>query len=216
MKPIKIAIADYGVGNLHSLIRALRHFKVEVLVSEEAEALDRSDGIILPGVGSFEAGMRGLKIRGLEEKVKEVAAADKPILGICLGAQLMLTEGHEFGIFKGLDIIKGKVVHFPVLENNEKIPHMGWNKIFPPAGGKWPETVLNGVKEGSEVYFVHSYYLSPGDPADILALTEYGGFSFASAVRKGKIYGCQFHPEKSGLIGLKIIENFIKLVYGKN
>ncbi|MBI4778852.1 imidazole glycerol phosphate synthase subunit HisH [Candidatus Falkowbacteria bacterium] len=213
----KIVIIDYGVGNLYSLIRVFKFFGIEAIIAEEADGLERADGIILPGVGSFKAGMRGLKTRGLIEKIKDIARSDKPILGICLGAQIMLTEGHEFGNFKGLDIIKGKVVHFPVLADKEKVPHVGWNTVSPLKDNAWPGTIFNSFNEADQVYFVHSYVLEPEDKEDILALTAYGGQTFCSAVKKGNIYGCQFHPEKSGPAGLKIIENFINLIeYGKN
>ncbi|MFA6171584.1 MAG: imidazole glycerol phosphate synthase subunit HisH [Patescibacteria group bacterium] len=215
MKPVKIAITDYGVGNLYSLVRALKFFNASAEITEDADSLDGFDGIILPGVGSFAAGMRGLKIRGLAEKIKKLAGEGKPILGICLGAQLLLTEGHEFGTFNGLDIIKGKVIKFPPLENKEKIPHIGWNKLSLPKGGSWGKTVLDGIKEESDVYFVHSYYLDPESTGDVLALTDYGGFAFCSAVKKGNVYGCQFHPEKSGKVGLKIIDNFLKICGGQ-
>lgn len=209
---IKIAIIDYGVGNLYSLIRAFKFFNVEVFVVEEADVLDKADGIILPGVGSFAAGMRGLKIRGLAEKLKDLAAKDKPMLGICLGAQVMLTVGHEFGIFKGLDIIKGQVAHFPVLADKEKVPQIGWNTIFSKNEGSWSGTVLESFNKNDQFYFVHSYILEPESRENILALTTYGGHTFCSAIKRGNIYGCQFHPEKSGQAGLKIIGNFINLV----
>lgn len=213
----KIAIIDYGVGNLYSLTRVFKFFGIEATIAEEAGALEQADGIILPGVGSFEAGMRGLKIRSLEKKIKEIALSGKPMLGICLGAQIMLTEGHEFGNFKGLDIIKGRVVHFSVLADKEKVPHVGWNTISPLKDSAWPGTIFDSFNETDQVYFVHSYILEPEDKEDILALTTYGGQTFCSAFKKGNIYGCQFHPEKSGPAGLKIIKNFINLIeYGKN
>lgn len=206
-----ITIIDYGVGNLYSLIRAFKHFGVSPLVAEEPDQLGRADALILPGVGSFEAGMRGLKLRGLVDEVRRLADKNKPMLGICLGAQLMLTQGHEFGIFKGLDIIKGEVRHFPPLRENEKVPQIGWNTIRP---GKisWENTIFKSFKENSQVYFVHSYVLEPADKENILALTDYGGQTFCSAVKIGNIYGCQFHPEKSGTVGLQLINNFIKSI----
>lgn len=214
---IKLAIIDYGVGNLYSLIRAFKFFGLEAVVVEDPDTLDKADGVVLPGVGSFEAGMRGLRIRGLENKIIAIAASGKPVLGICLGAQIMLTQGHEFGILKGLDIIKGMVVHFPALADKEKVPHIGWNTIFPYRGDSWPGTIFNSFNKKDQVYFVHSYILEPESKENILALSTYGGYTFCSAVRKGNIYGCQFHPEKSGQVGLKIIENFINLIkYEKN
>jgi len=214
---LKIAIVDYGVGNLYSLIRAFEFFGVKTIITEDTKELKEADAIILPGVGSFEAGMRGLKIRGLIETIKKIAENNKPILGICLGAQLMLSEGHEFGIFKGLDIIKGRVVHFPILDNNEKVPHIGWNTIFSKKESCWDNSILRAFDKEDRLYFVHSYILEPESKENVFALTEYGGQTFCSVIKKRNIYGCQFHPEKSGEVGLKLIKNFINLIKnGKN
>lgn len=211
-KSLKIAIVDYGVGNLYSLIRAFKFLGVEAVITEDAKTLEQSGGIVLPGVGSFEAGMRGLEIRGLTETIKNIAKSNKPILGICLGAQIMLTEGHEFGVFKGLGIIPGKVVHFPLLADGEKVPHVGWNTISSRDEKLWQDTILNSFNKDDQFYFVHSYILEPEHKDNILALTTYGGYTFCSVVKKENIYGCQFHPEKSGEVGLKLISNFIDLI----
>lgn len=208
---VKIAITDYGVGNLYSIASAFGFFGAEVIITEDLEELKHADGIILPGVGSFVAGMRGLKKRGLIKGIQKIAKSNKPMLGICLGAQLMLTEGHEFGISKGLDIFKGKVVRFPVLTDNEKVPHVGWNTVFPYKKNSWSGTILNSFKSNDQFYFVHSYVLVPEFRANILASTTYGGYTYCSAMKKGNIYGCQFHPEKSGKVGLGLIDNFINL-----
>ena len=211
----RIVIIDYGVGNLHSLSRAFDYFDIKPVISEDAKIIEEADGVILPGVGSFQVGMRGLEIRGLTETIKKIARGNKPILGICLGAQLLLTKGYEFGVFNGLDIIKGEVVKFSDLDEGEKIPQIGWNKIYPLDKNKWAGTILNSVKENDQVYFVHSYILKPDLKENILAAAIYGGRKFCSAVKQGNVYGCQFHPEKSGPVGLKIIENFINIVkYG--
>lgn len=208
----KIAIVDYGVGNLQSITRALKFFDIEPTVSEDAQTLIKADAIILPGVGAFEAGMRGLEVRGLTDTIKKIAGQNKPLLGICLGAQLLLSEGHEFGIFKGLDIIKGKVVKFPSLPENEKIPHIGWNKISYSDQKNNSDPILKNLTKNPQFYFVHSYILEPKDSINALALTDYGGYTFCSMVKSGNIYGCQFHPEKSGLVGLNLIKNFIDLI----
>lgn len=205
----KIAIVDYGVGNLQSLLKALGNFDAEVFVTEEPEIIKKADALILPGVGSFEAGIKGLQLRGLVDVVREFARQNKPMLGICLGAQLMLTEGNEFGIFQGLDIIAGKVVRFPPLASDEKVPQVGWNTIVPPLTVDWKDTIFKSFKKGDQAYFVHSYIFVPDNQADILGLTTYGGYTFCSAIKKGRVHGCQFHPEKSGTVGLAILENFI-------
>lgn len=212
IKQPKVVIVDYGVGNLQSVSKAL--FKVgadKVEITEDPKKISEAEAIILPGVGSFEAGMRGLKSRGLEDTLKKAADKNIPILGICLGAQLLLSKGYEFGVHDGLEIIQGEVASFPVLPEKEKIPHIGWNKISPPRSVSWENTILEGM-EDKEVYFVHSYILQPRKEEDCLAATIYGGHKFCSVVKKGNIYGCQFHPEKSGQIGLSIIKNFVRMV----
>lgn len=209
MKSFKVAIVDYGVGNLYSVVRALEYCGARVVLAKDGAGFRGVDAIVLPGVGAFAAGMRGLVERNLIEPISQLATAGKPILGICLGAQLLLSTGEEFGRYKGLGFIPGVVKPFPVLQNNEKIPHIGWNKIIPLAGQSWEGTALAAVTPGSEVYFVHSYILIPEDDKAILATTTYGGYRFCSAVKINNIYGCQFHPEKSGRVGLSIIEKFI-------
>ena len=202
----KIVIIDYGVGNLYSLRKACAMFTDKVMITEDPSTIELADAIILPGVGAFRAGMDGLTKRGLVKVVIKFAASGKPILGICLGAQLMLEKGYEFGKFKGLGLIPGKVVMFPKLKN-AKVPQIGWNKIKFSKNNN----LFNSLRSEPYVYFVHSYVLKPTKQNSILAETVYGSHKFCSAVKSGNIYGTQFHPEKSGAAGLKIIENFIKL-----
>ena len=208
----KISIIDYGVGNLHSLSKALKHFAEDVVLTDERETIRKSDAIILPGVGAFQSGMSGLRVRSLVETVKNFAQKDKPVLGICLGAQLMLGKGFEFGEHEGLGIMPGKVEHFPDLSEKEKIPQIGWNGIYARKNSSWQNTILQGTPEKANVYFVHSYILVPEKEENILALSRYGGYEFCAALKNGNVYGCQFHPEKSGRIGLEIIKNFINII----
>lgn len=209
----KITIVDYGVGNLHSLKKAFKFFNVEVEISEDPEKVLLSNAIILPGVGSYEAGIRGLKVRGLDKAVKKFCLSQKPVLGICLGAQLLLSEGSEFGKFKGLDVISGKVEKFSGLVHNEKIPQIGWNRVYAPNSVNWRGSIFEELPhDGFNAYFVHSYILVPESNENIFGLTSYDGKEFCSVVRKEKIFGCQFHPEKSGQLGLKIIKNFLDLI----
>ncbi len=205
-----VCIVDYGVGNIHSALKAFRLYADNVVLSEDPEVVRGADKIVLPGVGSFGAGMEGLKVRGLVDAVREKAKAGTPVLGICLGAQLLMTTGHEFGTFAGLDLIPGEVVPFPPLDG-AKTPHMGWDTLQVPAGVEWKGTILDGLPGDSQAYFVHSYIFQPAGQASVLATTEYGGCIFPSVIRSGTIYGCQFHPEKSAEHGLRIIKNFISL-----
>lgn len=210
MKKQRISIVDYGVGNLRSLQRAFEHFKSDVQITEDPGDLSESAGIVLPGDGAFATGMNGLAVRGLRRAVVDFVQSKKPILGICLGAQILLSEGYEFGHHRGLGLIPGKVTRFPK-DVGEKIPQIGWNRIYAPPGKSWAGTIFNGIGPGSNVYFIHSYIIEPEKKSDILAESTYGDFQFCSAVRRGNIYGCQFHPEKSGKVGLSIIKNFISL-----
>lgn len=206
----KIVIVDYGVGNIYSIQKALKKFTVDVIVSEESEDIKTADAIILPGVGSFQAGIEGLRIRNLVEPLIEMIKGGKPTLGICLGAQLMLGRGYEFGDFVGLNIIPGQIVAFPPLNDKNRVPHIGWNNIIRPDNVLWEGTILDGLEEKSpDMYFVHSYIFMPEEESHVLSWTEYGGVRFPSSLRKGLVYGCQFHPEKSGANGLKLLENFI-------
>ncbi|MFH0851548.1 MAG: imidazole glycerol phosphate synthase subunit HisH [Candidatus Peregrinibacteria bacterium] len=224
----RICVVDYGIGNIFSAIKGLKCFAEEVVLSEDPKELGRADALVLPGQGSFEAGMKGLAVHNLIGEVKTAAQKGKPILGICLGAQLLLEKGYEFGKWEGLGLLPGDVVRFLQLRDGAKTPHMGWNSIeepsaFPPSlgeggaerrkrGDPWKGTVLEGVPAGADMYFIHSYILRPKDRSHMWAETTYGGCSFASVIGKGNIIGCQFHPEKSGEAGLKILQNFVALV----
>lgn len=206
---MKIVIVDYGVGNIHSAMKGLKRFTENVVLSEDPEVIRNASALVLPGQGAFQTGMDGLKVRGLLNIVKEAGAAGKPILGICLGAQLLLSKGFEFGEHEGLGFMPGSVIHFPTLEPGTKIPHMGWSSINEASPGKWKSTALEGLRNEAEMYFIHSYILQPTNPAHILATTTYGGLTFPSVIGTGNIIGCQFHPEKSGEEGLGIVGRFV-------
>jgi len=206
-----ICIIDYDVGNIHSVMKAVRLYTDRVILSDKTTDIENAAGIILPGQGAFNAGMDGLKKRNLIGLLQNKALLGTPILGICLGAQLLLEKGYEFGEHSGLGLLPGKVQKFPSLQD-VKTPHMGWNSIDAPSDKRWENTPLHSLAQGAEMYFIHSYILQPDLSEHIVANTSYGGLQFPSVIGKGNITGCQFHPEKSGTEGLKIIENFVQLV----
>ena len=207
-----IAIVDYGLGNLYSISKAAQRFAKEVVITDSPNVISSADGVIIPGVGAFAAGMRGLEERELVKILQDLAVANKPMLGICLGAQLMLKYGFEFGKYQGLNIIPGVVKLFPTsVAAVEKIPHIGWNGVSPPIKELWNDTIFTGINNQANVYFVIVYIMIGNDPADVVALAEYGGLKFCAAIKNGKVYGVQFHPEKSGEVGLSIIKNFINI-----
>ncbi len=203
-----IAIVDYGVGNLRSVQKALERVGAMAVVTSDPAALDAAQGVVLPGVGAFGDGMDSLRARHLVEPVLRQARSGKPLLGICLGMQLLFDESEEMGLHQGLGLLAGRVVRFP--EGDLKVPHIGWNQLR-MAGSRAEMALLEGIVEGAHAYFVHSYYVAPEEPGDILATTEYG-VEFASVVGQGTIYGAQFHPEKSQEVGLRLLENFSRLV----
>jgi glutamine amidotransferase len=213
MRTPEITVVDYGVGNLLSVSRGLEHCGAKVNMSSDPEFILKSKKVILPGVGAFPNGMRALIELGLDIIIKEVVKKDIPLLGICLGMQLLLDESQEFGVTKGLGVIPGKVVPIPNKSMDgkiQKIPHIGWNSLV-NLGAYWQNTILQEVREGDAAYFVHSFMASPEKSEDRLADVSYGGHRISAVIAKGNTMGCQFHPEKSGEIGLKILRNFIKL-----
>ena len=206
-----IGIVDYGVGNLYSLTCALRALNVEVTVSREPETLQKADSLILPGVGAFAGAMEKLKASGLDQVVTEQAKAGVPLLGICLGMQLLFSESLEFGRHSGLNLLPGQVVPMaPRLPQGLKTPHMGWNRLHLE---KQDSRLLAASREGDFVYFVHSYY-AQGCGAALAATTDYG-IPITAAVEQDNLFGCQFHPEKSGPAGLRILSSFGRLTERK-
>ncbi len=197
-----IAIIDYGMGNLHSVSKAVERLGYEAAVTSDAERIAAADGAILPGVGAFGDAMLHLRETGLKEAVLQYAASGKPLLGICLGMQLLFAQSEEYGLHEGLNLLPGRVVRFA---GDYKIPHMGWNRL----SFRQPSPLFAGVNEG-HVYFVHSFHVVPERASDLLATTEYYQ-QVTAIVGRGSVYGMQFHPEKSGAVGMKLLDNFLQL-----
>ena len=199
-----IGIIDYGVGNLFSLCSSCKAIGQEAFVSGDATELTKADRLILPGVGAFEDAAKKLRETGMADFVRQQAAAGKPLLGICLGMQLLFERSYEYGCHEGLGLLKGQVVPMEgKLPAELKIPHMGWNALE-VKGGK----LLAGM-DGQYVYFVHSFFAENCDDS-LSAVTQYG-IPITAAVEKGNVYGCQFHPEKSGNVGLNILRKFAEV-----
>ena len=200
-----IAIIDYDAGNIKSVEKALQSLGQEVVVTRDHDVLLNADKVILPGVGAFGDAMERLNEYGLTDTIKKIVNKNTPFLGICLGLQLLFESSEEAPGVKGLSVLPGKIVRFPS-EIGLKIPQIGWNELKQPNKGR----LFKGIYDGEFVYFVHSYYLIADDPKDVVATTEYGVTVHAS-VERGNVFACQFHPEKSSDVGLKILKNFIDL-----
>lgn len=198
MKPL-IAIIDYGMGNLRSIFRGLEYAGARPEITNDPEIINGSNGIVIPGVGAFQDAMENLvPLKSLIEKNID----EKPVLGVCLGLQMFFTESHEDGVHKGLDLMKGRVVRF---SNDLKVPHMGWNSLKILKRTR----LLEGVNDGDYFYFVHSYYAQAQE--DVVTATTNYGIDVPAVVEKGNVFATQFHPEKSGKLGLRILENFVEI-----
>ncbi len=201
-----IAIVDYGVGNLFSLTSSFAAIGVKAVATSDPEEIQRAERIILPGVGAFGDAAKKLRDTGLDRVVCEEAKNGKPLMGICLGMQLLFERGFEYGEHEGLGLIRGSVRPIAdVIPKDLKIPHIGWNALRLTR----PSPLLSNVKDGDFVYFVHSYYATECDPA-VIATAEYG-VPLTAAVASGNVMGCQFHPEKSGDVGLNILRAFAEM-----
>jgi glutamine amidotransferase len=209
-----IVIVDYGMGNLRSVHKALERVGFQASVTQDPAEVKKAAGLIVPGVGAFKKAMENLQELGLVNPIIEFVESGKPFLGICLGLQLLFSGSDEFGFQKGLSLFKGRVVRFPFShpaasppKDLLKVPHMGWNTVHihkrPP--------VLDGIADGAYFYFVHSYYPVPEEQEIVATTTDYGG-EFVSSVSRGNLFACQFHPEKSQSVGLKLLKNFGRLV----
>ena len=199
-----VAVLDYGVGNLFSMSNALKRAGLNVKVTGDPEEISSADAIVLPGVGNF--GHASAKLQPYAESIRRALEADVPMMGSCLGMQLLF-EGSEESPEEGLGLLEGWVKRF---QGELKVPHMGWNTI--KAARESP--LLDGIPDGEYFYFVHSYYPEPAEGDVTLAVTEYGG-DFTSIVESGPLYGCQFHPEKSGRAGAKLLSNFAEIIRGR-
>jgi imidazole glycerol-phosphate synthase subunit HisH len=212
-----IALIDYGISNLRSVQKAFEHLDTVVTLVDTPDRLAQADRLILPGVGAFPAGMRGLRERGLIEPIKQAVREGKPLIGICLGMQLLFETSDEMGETPGLGVLPGQVTKIQDASSKMqdaggsprsvlKIPHMGWNQLDVVRD----QPLVRDLVSGSYAYFVHSYAIYPEDQSIVLATTDYGG-PFASIVGRGKVCGLQFHPEKSQAVGLKLLRNFLSL-----
>jgi len=202
-----IAIIDYGMGNLRSVQKGFEKIGADAVITADPRVVLEADKIVLPGVGAFRDCMRNLEQSGFVEPILKVISDGRPFLGICVGMQLLLSDSVEFGLYRGLDVIPGHVLRFPegmrVSGEDLKVPHMGWNQL----NFKRKPAVFDHIDEGTNVYFVHSYYAKPDDDSVIATTTGYG-IEFCSAIWKDNIVATQFHPEKSQHAGLRILKNF--------
>lgn len=213
-----VAIVDCGLGNLFSVKQACERAGMRAIVTALPEDLLSAPAVVLPGVGAFGDAMKTLSALGLVDVLRRVASGGQVLLGICLGMQLLMRESQEFGRHEGLGLIEGDVVRLPssdTLSGILKIPQVGWNqmrRVPAGSGDAWECTVLSGLPDGEYMYFVHSFYCRPDAPHVQLATTSYGRTEFCSAVRKGNVFGCQFHPERSGSQGIRVYQNLARMI----
>jgi glutamine amidotransferase len=209
-----VTIVDYGSGNLLSVARAFERCGAAVTVSSDPASIEKAERLVLPGVGAFADGIAGLRSRGLVEPVLSHAGSGRPLLGICLGMQMLAGASEEFGLHDGLGLVPGRVVRVPSQSTTGerlKIPHIGWSELVPAPNAEWRGSMLDDTPPNKAIYLVHSFHLVPDDPRDLLAQCLYGGHALTAAVRRNAVMGCQFHPEKSAEAGLRILARFLKL-----
>lgn len=208
----KVAIIDYGLGNLFSVKQMLLKVGAEAEITSDYKTVLNADAVVLPGVGAFGEAMRNLKTHDLDKAIYETINSNKKFLGVCLGLQLLFDSSEEFGSNEGLGLIKGHVKRFPETYFNKKLkcPQIAWNKIRPDNSDQWKKSPLSTVPFESYMYFVHSYYVEPNDKKVTLSNTSYEGFDYCSSVLSDNIFATQFHPEKSGALGLDIYKNWLE------
>jgi glutamine amidotransferase len=210
-----VTIINYGLSNLLSISRAVRNLGHEPLITNLSGDVSVADIIILPGVGAFKDGMDGLSRLGLVAPLREKARAGVPILAICLGMQMLFDESDEFGVHEGLGLIPGRVERIPDLDvrgGRQRVPHVSWNGLYPVTGASFHSALMRGVRPGDEVYFIHSFEVKPLRDEHASAIAYYGGRRVCAAAESGNVFGTQFHPEKSGAVGLGILANFLSSV----
>jgi glutamine amidotransferase len=208
-----IVIVDYKLGNLFSVNQALLNIGLEAKISSDPNEILSADAIVLPGVGAFSDAMNNLKCLNLINPIKASVDSGKPFLGICLGLQLVFSESEEFGMTKGLGLIKGQVKRFAntvINGKTRKVPQIAWNQIHQINDRSWENTPLSGIKSGEFMYFVHSYYVEPEEQVG-LSRTNYDGQDYVSSILRNNLFACQFHPEKSAHEGMKIYSNWAKI-----
>ena len=202
---VETVIIDYGMGNLRSVEKALESIGGNPVISGDPEKVGAAKRLILPGVGAFGDAMENLKGKGMDRAIRRAVEGGTPLLGLCLGLQLLFTRSEEFGVHEGLDLISGSVLKID--EPGFRVPHIGWNQIE----GDRPDPLLEGIADGSYFYFVHSFFVDPENPGDVLRWTSYGR-RFCSIASRGKVWGAQFHPEKSQDVGKQLLKNFVGIV----
>lgn len=208
-----VAIVDFGMGNLFSVQQACEVAGLRGLITADAERILSSDAVILPGVGAFGDAMQALRRLDLIAPLREVAESGKPLVGICLGMQLMMEESEEFGRHEGLGLFEGRVVRLQGRDRDAralKVPQVGWNRVLKPGHVGWEGSYLEGIADGECLYFVHSFCVRPADPFVVLSVTRYGTDEFCSSLRRGRVFACQFHPERSGPSGLRLYQNLAR------
>lgn len=207
-----VGVLDYGCGNLHSVVRACAEFSSKIEIVEKYRQKTSFTHIVLPGVGSYSHAVNEIRSRGLDRLIHEKTNDGVPLLGICVGMQVLMTEGHENCFSNGLDLIGGstEMLSLTKSDKSSRIPNMGWSAVIPRVNGN-DDQLFKGLEGGFDAYFAHSFEVKPKDRTDISASSKFDGRDFVSAVKRGQVYGVQFHPEKSGEFGLRVLKNFLSI-----